>query len=75
VDPARLVEAAGQPVLQEVEERVDGGQAGVAGAGRVAALALEVLEEGQDQRRIQLLELEPARLDREPARREPDQEL
>jgi hypothetical protein len=44
-----------------VEERVDGGEAGVAGAGAVAAVGLEVLEERADRRCVQLRELEPRR--------------
>ena len=75
MDPARLVKARRQPILQEAEERVDGGQPGVAGPGRVAAFALDVPQEGQDQWRVELLDLELARFDLELARREADQEL
>jgi hypothetical protein len=41
---------------------VDRRQAGVAGAGAVSPLALEVLEEGADQRRVEVGELELAGL-------------
>ena len=51
-------------VLQrgEAEHRVDRCQSGVAGAGAVAALLFEVVEERADQRRVEILELELARL-------------
>ena len=40
------------------EQRVDRGQAGVAGADAVAALVLEVVEERADQRRVEVVEVE-----------------
>ena len=45
----------------EPEERVDRRQPGVAGAGAVAALVFEVVEERGDQRRVEVLELERRR--------------
>ena len=44
------------------EQRVDRGQARVAGAGAVAAVALEVVEERADQRRVEIRDVEPVRL-------------
>src|SRR5690348_7325014 len=58
-----------------MEERVDGRQPSVAGPGRVVAFALDVLEERQHPRRVELFDLEFARFDVQPARREADQEL
>jgi hypothetical protein len=46
-DPAGLVQIGRDPVFEETEERVDGGMAGVAGACRVAAHLLDMLEEGE----------------------------
>jgi hypothetical protein len=43
MDPARLVEAGRQSVLQEAEERVDRGEPHVAGSRRVAARSLKML--------------------------------
>ena len=43
-------------------ERVDRGQPGVAGAGAVAAVGLEVVEEVQHERRVQVGQLQRARL-------------
>ena len=40
------------------EQRVDRGEAGVAGAGAVAALVLEVVEKRGDQRRVQIGDIE-----------------
>ena len=40
------------------EEGADGGQPGVAGAGAVVALVFEVVEEGADQRGVQVGEVE-----------------
>jgi hypothetical protein len=42
-----------------LKERVDGGEADVAGPGAVAALVLEVLEERPDRGRVELRELKP----------------
>lgn len=42
-----------------VEEPVDGAEANVVGAGAVAAVGLEVLEERADHGRVELRELEP----------------
>ncbi|MGH3994303.1 MAG: hypothetical protein ACRDSN_17825 [Pseudonocardiaceae bacterium] len=49
------------PERGEPEQRVDRGQAGVAGAGAVAAVAFEMLEERLNQRRVEILDLELAR--------------
>ena len=40
------------------EQRVDGGESVVAGAHAVVALAFEVIEEGADQHRVEVLERE-----------------
>jgi hypothetical protein len=44
------------------EHGVDGGEPGVAGAGAVAAVVFEVVQERADQRRVQVGEVELARL-------------
>ncbi|WP_244427744.1 hypothetical protein [Sinorhizobium fredii] len=48
-------------VFEETEERVDGGKTGIAGAPRVNARLLDVLEEGEEERRIELLDLDARR--------------
>ncbi len=45
----------------EAEQRVDRGQPGVAGAGAVAALVFEVVQERADQRRVEVGDVELAR--------------
>ena len=62
MDPTRLVEAGRHPVFQEAEERVDRSEPGIAGSRRVAALLLQMLQECQDQRRIEPLDLDLRRL-------------
>jgi hypothetical protein len=49
----------GMAVGGEGEERVDGGEAGVAGADATAPFVLEVVEERADQRGIEIPEIEP----------------
>jgi hypothetical protein len=75
MDPTRLVETRGEPIFQEPEEGVDGCQPRVARPRRVAALTFDVHQERQDQRRIQLLDLDLAWFDVQPVRREADQKL
>jgi hypothetical protein len=43
---------------REAEQRVDRGQPGVAGADAVAAVVFQVVEEGADQRRVEVGDLE-----------------
>src|SRR6516162_1152166 len=57
MNPARLIEAGRNPVFEEAEERVDRGEPSVAGSHRVTALLLQMLQEGQDQRCIEPLDL------------------
>ena len=75
MDPARLVEARRHPVFEEAEERVDRGEPGIARSHRVAALVLQMLQEGQDQRRVEPLDLDLRGLDLEPVGSEAEQEL
>src|SRR5262249_17226248 len=75
VDPTRLVEARRNPVLEEAEERVDRPEPRIARPGRVPALLLQMLEEGQDQRCVKSLDLDLRRLGLEPAGGEAEQEL
>src|SRR5258705_252713 len=53
-----LVEHRGHPMLDELHEGPDGGQSGIARARRVAAFLLEMVEELEHQRRVELLELD-----------------
>jgi hypothetical protein len=46
----------------ETVERVDRAEAGVAGAGAVAAVAFEVDEEGADQCRVEVIDVQLERL-------------
>ena len=75
MDPTRLVEARRHPVFQEAEERVDRGEPGIACSCRVAALLLQMLQECQDERRVEPLDLDLGRLDLEPTGGEAEQEL
>jgi hypothetical protein len=56
------------------EERADGSQARVAGAHGVAAVALEVVEEGADERRVEVREVEPRGRRARPLGGEPQEE-
>jgi hypothetical protein len=58
MDATRLVEAGRHPVLQEAEEGVDRCEPGIARPYRVAALLLQMLQEGQDQRGVKPLDLD-----------------
>src|SRR5208337_2574499 len=58
MDPTRLVDAGRQPVFQIAEERVDRGESGVSCSRRVAAFFLQMLQERQDERRIELFKLD-----------------
>ena len=53
-----LFEGGGHAQLDVAHERLDGGEPGVAGGGAVAALLLDVGEEGQHQGSVELLEAE-----------------
>jgi len=66
MDPTRLVDAGRQPVFQIAEERVDRGESGVSCSRRVAAFFLQMLQERQDERRIELFKLDLRGRDREP---------
>jgi hypothetical protein len=58
----------------EAEHRVDRRQPGVAGARAVAAISFEMVEEGRDQRRVEVLDLELAWLLARAALREREQQ-
>jgi hypothetical protein len=66
MDPTRLVDAGRQPVFEIAEERVDRGESGVSCSRRVAAFFLQMLQERQDERRIELFKLDLRGRDREP---------
>ena len=51
-----LFEARWQSILQEAEERVDGGKSCIAGAGGATSFSLDVLEECKNKRRVELLD-------------------
>jgi hypothetical protein len=53
-----LSEGRGDTVLDEPRKRLDRGEPRIAAAGRVAASGLEVLEKGENERRVDLLESE-----------------
>ena len=61
-----LIEAGRQAIFQEAEERLDGGQPGVARSCGIGALLLEMLQEREDHRHVQVLDLQLARLRPEP---------
>jgi hypothetical protein len=61
-DPADERRVLGMAQRGEPEQRVDRRQPGVAGARAVAAVVFEVVEERLDQRRVEILDLELARL-------------
>ena len=75
MNPARLIEAGRNPVFEEAEERVDRGEPSVAGSYRVTALLLQMLQEGQDQRCIEPLDLDLGWRDLEPGGGEAEQKL
>ena len=50
--------AVGNPQRRVVEERVDRGQTGIAGANAVATFGFEVGEERGDRRRVEIVERE-----------------
>ena len=52
------------------EQRPDGGEPSIAGAGTIFPLLLKVVEEGADERRIQIADVQLRRLDASPRRRE-----
>ena len=57
-DTADLFQRRGHTMLHIPHERLDGGQARVARARTVAPLLLQVGEEREDERRVEVLELE-----------------
>jgi hypothetical protein len=59
---------------REPVERVDRAEAGVAGAGTVAAVAFEVVEECADQRRVEVVDVQLERLLAGPAVSEAQQQ-
>src|SRR5215469_48265 len=73
MNPAGLVKTGRQPILEETEECVDGGEPRIARASRVPAVA-DMLEESEDERRVELLNLEPTWSDAKPVRREAEQD-
>jgi hypothetical protein len=74
MNPTGLVKTGGQSILEEPEERVDGGEPRIARACRVPAVGFDMLEESEDERCIELLNLERTWSDTEPARREAEQD-
>jgi hypothetical protein len=61
-DANRLLKAGRRPVLDVAEEAPDGREADVAGARAVAAVALQMVEEGADERHVEILDLKIGRL-------------
>ena len=57
-DAPNLVEGGGLTEFQEVHERLDGGQADVSGARAIRASAFEMIQERDDQRCIDLLQVQ-----------------
>ena len=57
-----LIEAGRQAVFQEAEERLDGRQPGVARSCCVAARLLEMFQEREDHRHVQMLDFQLAGL-------------
>jgi hypothetical protein len=61
-DAHRLLKAGRRPVLDVAEEAPDGREADVAGARAVAAVALQMVEEGADEPHVEILDLKIGRL-------------
>ena len=57
-DAPNLVEGGGLTKFQEVHERLDGGQADVSGARAIGARGFQMIQERDDQRRIDLLQVQ-----------------
>jgi hypothetical protein len=72
---ADLLEAGGHPVLDEAREGLDGGESRVAGARRVAPRGLEVIEEGEHEGHIEVLERQGRGLGAQPLGREDEEQL
>ena len=53
-----LLERLRHAIFDEVHERFDGSQTGIAGARSIAAIALQMFEEGQHERCIDVLDLQ-----------------
>jgi hypothetical protein len=75
VHPQCLIEACRHAIFEEAEERPHGRKPRIARPGLVAAIALEMLEERQNERNIDLLNLDPRRSCRQPARGKRDEQL
>src|SRR5262249_13800456 len=75
MDPTCLVQAGRHSIFEKSEERVDCGEPGIARSRRVPAFLLQMLQEGQDQRRVEPLDLKARGLDLEPACSEAEQKL
>jgi hypothetical protein len=58
-DAANLVDGGGLTKFQEVHERLNGGQADVSGTRAIGARGFEMIQERDDQRRIDLLQMQP----------------
>lgn len=74
-DLPRLLKAGRHSVFQEAKKRVNSCEPCVAGAGRTPPLNLDVLEECEDERDIQLVDGELGWPDTEAASGEADQKL
>lgn len=74
-DPACLIQTGREPILEEAEEGFDGGKTDVAGARRVAASFLDVFQEGENERRIKLLNLDAGRGNPQSGSREAEEQL
>jgi hypothetical protein len=72
---ARLLETGRHSILQEVEERVDSGQPGVARARGTSSLGFDVFEEREDKGYIQLLDRQLGWPDLEAAASKADEKL
>jgi len=57
-DATDLIEAAGQAILQEAKEGFDGAEPGISSLRQIMTLRLDVFEEREDQRGIELLDLQ-----------------
>jgi hypothetical protein len=72
---ARLLETGRHSIFQEVEERMDCGQPGVACARGASSLGFDVFEECEDKGHIQLLDCQLRRPDFEAAGSKADEKL
>jgi len=70
-----LLERGRLPVLEEAEEGLDRGQSNIAGLWSVSARVLQILQEGADQSRVELLQRQRRWRDPEPCSGELEQQL